>query len=486
MTAILDRAQRGVAEARERIRMADPYRLNGRVSELIGLVVESQGPPARIGERCTIHTHGHRAGRPPLDAEVVGFRSGHTLLMPLGDASGIGPGQTVVATGAPVRVPVGTGLLGRVLDGLGRPIDDGPAPRITREMPVDADPPSPLGRPPIETPVALGVRSLDGLNPCGLGQRLGIFAGSGVGKSTLLGMMARHTSADINVIGLIGERGREVREFLERDLGPEGLARSVVVVATSDQPALVRIKAAFVATTIAEFFRDEGADVLLMMDSVTRLAMAQREVGLAIGEPPATRGYTPSVFAVLPRLLERAGTSPAGSITGLYTVLVEGDDMNEPVADAVRGILDGHIVLSRALAHSGHYPAVDVLQSVSRLTGSLLTADERAAAARIRELMAAFRRAEDLIAIGAYVPGSDPLVDEAREKLPLIDGFLKQTVDEPYDRARVMERMIEIAGADTGQGPPGLPALEAVTGELVEGDGLTAPFDPLPPGAVVV
>jgi flagellum-specific ATP synthase len=483
MGALAETVADALAQGRARARDCDPYRLNGRVSELIGLVVESRGPAARVGERCEIHVGGHRTGHPPLDAEVVGFREGRTLLMPLGDPAGIGPGQTVVASGAAVRVDVGPGLLGRVLDGLGRPMDGLPAPATEARRRVDARPPSPMGRPPITRPIALGVRSLDGLIPCGTGQRLGIFAGSGVGKSTVLGMMARRTSADVNVIGLIGERGREVREFLERDLGPEGLARSVVVVATSDQPALVRIKAAFVATTVAEYFRDRGADVLLMMDSITRLAMAQREVGLAIGEPPATRGYTPSVFAMLPRLLERAGTSPHGSITGLYTVLVEGDDMNEPVADAVRGILDGHIVLSRDLAHRGHYPAVDVLQSVSRLTGALLSPAERASGDRLRELMAAHRRAEDLIAIGAYVPGSDPRVDEARAKLAGIEGFLRQSVDEPYSRAETMDRLLELAGADPA-GPP--PAGAALTGEVTGLPAVTGAFDPLPPGAQVV
>lgn len=473
----------GVRAARARVRNCDPYRMNGRVSELIGLVVESRGPSARVGERCEILTQGHRTGTPPLDAEVVGFRSGRTLLMPLGDPAGIGPGQTVVASGAALRVHVGRDLLGRVLDGLGRPIDGGPPLSEGRNRAIDAPPPPPMGRPPIEEPLSLGTRAIDGLLPCGRGQRLGIFAGSGVGKSTLLGMMARHTTADVNVIGLIGERGREVREFLERDLGPEGLARSVVVVATSDQPALVRIKAAFVATTIAESFRDEGADVLLMMDSVTRLAMAQREVGLAIGEPPATRGYTPSVFAMLPRLLERAGTSDRGSITGIYTVLVEGDDMNEPVADAVRGILDGHIVLSRHLAHRGHYPAVDVLQSVSRLTGSLFSREQRNAGDRLRELMAAYHRAEDSIAIGAYVPGSDPLIDEARAKHDAINAFLRQSVDEPHDRQTALDRVRALA-----EPPGGIPAgPPAGAGEVVDTPGaVTGAFNPLPPGAEVV
>jgi flagellum-specific ATP synthase len=465
--------------ARERLRALDPFRLNGRVSELIGLVVESRGPEASVGERCEILVPGHRAGRPPLQAEVVGFREGRTLLMPLGEPAGVGPGQTVVATGGAVRVDLGAGLLGRVLDGLGRPMDGLPAPSVEARRAVDAPPPDPLGRPPIRTPMELGVRAIDTLMPCGRGQRMGIFAGSGVGKSTLMGMMARGTSADVNVIALVGERGREVREFIEHDLGPEGLARSVVVVATSDQPALVRIKAAFVATAIAEFFRDRGADVLLMMDSVTRLATAQREVGLAIGEPPATRGYTPSVFAMLPRLLERAGTSPSGSITALYTVLVEGDDMNEPVADAVRSILDGHVVLSRELAHAHHYPAIDVLQSVSRLAPQLLSPEHLDAGGRLRGLMAAHKRAEDLIAIGAYVPGSDPRVDEARSKLEDILGFLRQGTGEPYSRDEALGRLLALAGAPgpvVGEAPP--PAAPP--------GGLTGGFDPLPPGAQVV
>jgi flagellum-specific ATP synthase len=464
--------------ARARLRRLDPYRLNGRVSELIGLVVESRGPEASVGERCEILLPGHRTGRPRLQAEVVGFREGKTLLMPLGDATGVGPGQTVVATGATVRVDLGTGLLGRVLDGLGRPIDGLAAPAIEARRPIDAPPPDVLGRPTIREPLPLGVRAIDALMPCGRGQRLGIFAGSGVGKSTLMGMMARGTSADVNVIALVGERGREVREFIEHDLGPEGLARSVVVVATSDQPALVRITAAFVATTIAEFFRDRGADVLLMMDSITRLATAQREVGLAIGEPPATRGYTPSVFAMLPRILERAGTAPVGSITGLYTVLVEGDDMNEPVADAVRSILDGHIVLSRELAHRHHYPAIDVLQSVSRLAPQLLSPEHLDAGGRLRGLLAAHRHAEDLIAIGAYIPGSDPRVDEARAKLADIEAFLCQAVGDPYSRDEALGRLLALAGSPgptVGDESPPAPAT-----------GLTGTFDPLPPGVEVV
>ncbi len=467
-----------LAPARERLRALDPYRLNGRICELIGLVVESRGPEAGVGERCEILLPGHRTGRPPLQAEVVGFREGRTLLMPLGDAAGIGPGQTVVATGGALRIDLGAGLLGRVLDGLGRPIDGGPAIHVEARRPIDAPPPDLLGRPTIRTPLPLGVRAIDALMPCGRGQRIGIFAGSGVGKSTTLGMMARGTSADVNVIALVGERGREVREFIEHDLGPEGLARSVVVVATSDQPALVRIKAAFVATTIAEYFRDGGADVLLMMDSVTRLATAQREIGLAIGEPPATRGYTPSVFAMLPRLLERAGTAPVGSITALYTVLVDGDDMNEPVADAVRSILDGHIVLSRELAHRNHYPAIDVLQSVSRLAPQLLAREHLDAGGRLRALLAAHRRAEDLIAIGAYIPGSDPTVDEARAKLGDIDAFLTQGTHDPYARDEALGRLLALTGA---AGP-----VVASVGPPTAAGSLTGAFDPLPPGVQVV
>ena len=360
----------GLEQATAALRDADLHRRHGRVIDLIGLIVEATGLEAEVGEVCTIETG---RGRSAVPAEVVGFRAGRTLLMALGEATGIGPGARVSASGRSLRVDVSDDLLGRTLDGLGRPLDDFGPMAPGRSRAVEASPPDPLTRPRITERVSLGVRALDALVPCGRGQRLGIFAGSGVGKSSLLGMIARSTSADVNVICLVGERGREVREFIERDLGPEGMARSVVIVATSDQPALVRIKAAFTATTIAEHFRDQGRDVMLMMDSVTRFAMAQREVGLAIGEPPATRGYTPSVFALLPKLLERAGTSPRGTITGLYTVLVDGDDMNEPIADAVRSILDGHVVLSRDLAHAGHYPAIDVLASVSRLVGEVVT-----------------------------------------------------------------------------------------------------------------
>jgi flagellum-specific ATP synthase len=426
----------------ERIADADLHERRGRVDDLIGLIVEATGLEAEVGEVCTVDT-GRR--RPPVPAEVVGFRAGRTLLMPLGEIHGIGPGHAVTATGQPVRVPVGDELLGRVIDGLGRPIDglEDALPAAARS--TQAAPPAALSRPRIEERVSLGVRAFDAFVPCGRGQRLGIFAGSGVGKSSLLGMIARSGTADVNVIALVGERGREVREFIERDLG-DAISRSVVVVATSDEPALLRIKAAFTATTVAEHFRAQGLDVMLMMDSVTRVAMAQREVGLAIGEPPATRGYTPSVFALLPRLLERTGTSPEGTITGLYTVLVDGDDFNEPIADSVRSILDGHVVLDRSLAHAGHYPAIDVLGSVSRLEGEVTSRHVREAGRRVRALLAAHREKADLISIGAYQPGTDPLVDEALVKRGAIDDFLRQRADEPSTAQQADEALCELAG----------------------------------------
>ena len=410
------------------------------MSNLIGLVVEATGLRAEVGELCTVS-----AGRTrrPVPAEVVGFRDGRTLLMPLGEMQGIGPGTPVSATGGAFQTPVGDALLGRVLDGLGRPIDDGPPLDTSELRSVAGQPPSPMHRTRITRRLELGVRALDTLVPLGCGQRLGIFAGSGVGKSTLLGSIARNTTAAVNVICLVGERGRELLEFLERDLG-SALAHSVVVVATSDQPALIRIKAAQVATTIAEHFRDAGHDVLLMMDSITRLAMAQREIGLAIGEPPATRGYTPSVFALLPRLLERAGTAGRGSITGLYTVLVEGDDMNEPIADAARSILDGHCVLSRALAHRNHYPAIDVLESVSRLADEVTTPEVRDAASALRRTLAAYRDKEDLITIGAYTPGADPLVDYAIAKLPAMEAFLRQPAGDATPAAGADELLMAL------------------------------------------
>jgi flagellum-specific ATP synthase len=432
-----------LARAVELVKEADLARRCGRVSDLIGLIIEATGLEVEIGEVCLV---GDERRREPVATEVVGFRGGQTLLMPLGELHGIGPGTSVNSTGTPFRVAVGEALLGRVIDGLGAPLDelappDGGAWRSTTAAPPDA-----LSRPRIHDRVGLGTRALDALIPCGRGQRLGIFAGSGVGKSSLLGMIARSTTAEVNVIALVGERGREVREFIERDLG-DALPHSVVVVATSDQPALVRIRAAFTATAIAEYFRDQGRHVMLMMDSVTRFAMAQREVGLAIGEPPATRGFTPSVFALLPKLLERAGTSPMGSITGLYTVLVDGDDMNEPIADAVRSILDGHIVLTRSLAHAGHYPAIDVLQSVSRLIDELVSPELREAGQRLRAALAAHREKEDLISIGAYKPGTDPVLDAAVALRPRIDAFLRQAVHEGSTTAEADAELLAL-GAD--------------------------------------
>jgi flagellum-specific ATP synthase len=454
----------------ELVSRSDLHGLRGRVNDLIGLIVEASGLEAEVGEVVLVEAG---RSREPVPAEVVGFRAGRTLLMPLGDLHGLAPGHRVTATGRPVSVPVGVELLGRVVDAFGRPLEGG-ALDARERRPIEGSPPDPLQRTRITEQVSLGVRALDTLVPCGRGQRLGIFAGSGVGKSSLLGMIARSTNADVNVICLVGERGREVRDFIERDLGEEGLSRSVVVVATSDQPALVRIKAALTATTIAEAFRDQGADVMLMMDSVTRFAMAQREVGLAIGEPPATRGYTPSVFAMLPKLLERSGTSDRGSITGLYTVLVDGDDFNEPIADAVRSILDGHVVLTRELAHAGHYPAVDVLQSVSRLTGEIQSPEARAAAQEVRSLLAAYKDKADLIAIGAYEPGTDPQTDRAIAARPAMEAFLRQKVDEPTSAHEATEILRDLAAA-TG-GPSGL-------ADLVADAAAPAAFDPHAPVA---
>lgn len=421
----------------------DPIRVEGKVAQVIGLVVESFGPQASLGELCEIRLGG---GRPPLSAEVVGFKDDRILLMPLGSLEGVKPGSPVIASGETLGVRVGPELLGRVLDGLGNPIDGlGPL-RCSGRAPLDATPPNPLTRARIRSVLPLGVRAMDGLLTCGEGQRIGIFAGSGVGKSTLLGMIARNAQADLNVIALIGERGREVREFLERDLGPEGLARSVVVVATSDQPALQRLKGAFVATAIAEHFRDQGRSVILMMDSVTRFAMAQREVGLAIGEPPATKGYTPSVFALLPRLLERSGTAEEGAITALYTVLVEGDDTNEPIADSVRGILDGHVILSRDLAAQNHYPAIDVLGSVSRVMTEIVSTDQLKAAGSLRETLAVFREARDLINIGAYAKGSNPSIDRAIANIDRVNQFLRQGVHEPMGFEATLQALCGLFG----------------------------------------
>ncbi len=421
------------------LRDFDPVRVNGKVIQIIGLTVESEGPDASIGDVCSIYPM--KGGKSVL-AEVVGFRDNRVLLMPLGELHAIGPGCDVVATGSPLTVQVGSELLGKVLDGLGRPLD---GTRLSVRMPhysTHNAPGNPLSRPRVTMPLGVGVRAIDGLLTVGQGQRIGIFAGSGVGKSTLLGMIARNTSADVNVIALIGERGREVLEFVEKDLGPEGLARSVVIVATSDQPALIRMKGALIATTIAEYFRDRGMNVMLMMDSVTRYAMALREVGLAIGEPPATRGYTPSVFAALPKLLERAGTGPTGSITAFYTVLVDGDDMNEPIADAVRGILDGHIVLHRNLANKGHFPAIDVLSSVSRVMKDIVSEDQQGAAEQLKKLLAVYRDSEDLINIGAYQRGSNAEIDKAIQYYDLIRNYTQQRTNEKVTLQEAQERLI--------------------------------------------
>lgn len=417
---------------------ADTMKLNGKITQIVGLVIESQGPNVTLGELCYIYP---RSQGEPIPAEVVGFRENRVLLMPVGEMQGIGPGCEVVSAHKTLKVSVGRQLLGRVLDGLGNPID-GKGPIISNtHYALTTAPPPPLTRRRITKKLSVGVRAIDSLLTLGRGQRVGIMAGSGVGKSTLLGMIARNTEADISVIALIGERGREVREFIERDLGEEGLKRAVVVVATSDQPALVRLKGAMTATAIAEFFRDQGMDVMLMMDSVTRFAMAQREVGLTVGEPPATRGYTPSVFAMLPKLLERSGTGDRGSITGIYTVLVDGDDMNEPIADAVRSILDGHIVLTRNLAAQNHYPAIDVLASVSRVMLEITEKEHVQSAQRLRTLLATYREAEDLINIGAYVQGSNGNIDKAIAVIDEIKKFLQQDVNENTPVAETVERL---------------------------------------------
>ncbi len=426
---------------RTELEKLDLIKYTGYVSQVIGLTIESVGPAVKIGEICRIYT---LKGQTPILAEVVGFKEKKVLLMPLGEMEGIGPGSKVEALGSTLEVKVGEQLLGRVLDGLGNPID-GKGPLDTNKAyPVVASPPNPLLRAKIEEPLSLGVKAIDGLLTCGNGQRIGIFAGSGVGKSTLLGMIARNTQADINVIALIGERGREVREFIENDLQEDGLKRSVLIVATSDQPALIRNKGALLATSIAEYFRDQGKNVILMMDSLTRFSMAQREVGLAIGEPPVTRGYTPSVFASLPKLLERSGTSDKGSITGLYTVLVDGDDMNEPIADTVRGILDGHIVLSRKIANKNHYPAIDVSASVSRVMPNIVSKEHVEKSNTIKELLSTYNSSEDLINIGAYVKGTNKKIDEAINKIDDINEFLKQDQQEKTEFSDVFDAMEQI------------------------------------------
>jgi len=414
----------------------------GRVSQVVGLTIESIGPEVGVGNTCYIKSD--KYGKNKVMAEVVGFKENKILLMPLGTMDGVAPGSIVEGMEKPMSIKVGNALLGRVLDGLGNPMDGKGPVDCEEEYSTANSPPDPLRRRRITENLTLGVKPIDGLLTIGKGQRVGIFAGSGVGKSTLMGMIARNTKADINVIALIGERGREVREFIEKDLGKEGLRRSVLVIATSDKPALVRLKAAQVATTIAEYFREKGEDVLLLMDSLTRYAMAQREVGLATGEPPVSRGYTPSVFSVMPKLLERAGTSDKGSITGLYTVLVDGDDLTEPVTDTARGILDGHIVLSRKLANKNHYPAIDVLASVSRVMSDIVSKEHKKAAFDIKRLMAVYSDAEDLINIGAYVKGSNPEIDEAVDRHKKIIDFLTQATDEKFEFEDTLNSMFDI------------------------------------------
>lgn len=424
------------------INQTKPTQEVGKIVQIIGLIIEADGPKASIGDLCYIY---NKLDSEPVWAEVVGFKEKKILLMPLGSMEGLMPGAVVMNSGSSMQIEVGPQLLGRVLDGLGRPIDNLGEINSQHFYSTHAEIINPLNRQLIRTPLSLGIRAIDGFITAGKGQRLGVFAGSGVGKSTTLAMMAKNTNADLNVIALIGERGREVREFIETTLGPEGMKRSIVVVATSEQPSLVKIKAGFVATAIAEYFRDQGKDVLFMLDSVTRIAMAQREVGLAVGEPPATRGYTPSVFALMPKLLERAGSNEHGTITGLYTVLVEGDDFNEPISDTARSILDGHIMLSRDLAHKNHYPAVDVLQSVSRVMKDVTQKEHVAAAGKIRTLLAAYKKNEDLINIGAYVNGSDAETDQAIRFMPDINKFLQQQVDEKTDYQTTVSALIQLS-----------------------------------------
>lgn len=420
----------------------NPIRINGKVTEIVGLMVEGSGPAASIGDICGIMPVNSDT---PLEAEVVGFKKGRVLLMPLQTIQGLGPGCKILSMGRKASIGVGNGLLGRVVDGLGNPIDNKGPIEFTDEYPIYADPINPLDRGRIVEPMDLGIRSLNALFTCGKGQRMGIFAGSGVGKSVLMGMIALNTKADVNVIGLIGERGREVREFLEKNLGEEGLKRSVVVVAASDMHPLVRMRAAYVATTISEYFRDQGNDVLLMVDSLTRFAMAQREVGLSVGEPPTTKGYTPSVFSLLPKLLERSGiVEGVGSVTGLYTVLVEGDDFNEPVSDAARSILDGHITLSRSLAHKNHYPAIDVLQSISRVMIDIVNKEQKEKANELLRIVATYKKAEDLINIGAYVQGSNPEIDFAVKMIDKVNAFLRQNIGERIDFASAVNQLIEL------------------------------------------
>jgi flagellum-specific ATP synthase len=432
----------GLEKYRRCVDSACTIQAQGKVTDIVGLVIEAQGPMSRLGTVCDIYTQGdHRK----ISAEVLGFRGNKVMMMPLEEMRGIGPGCPIVARRQRAVIPVGSGLLGRVIDGLGNPIDGKGPIAAESEYPIYGMPVNPLSRKRITRPLDLGIRAINGLLTLGCGQRIGIFAGSGVGKSVLLGMIARKTAADVNVIALIGERGREVNEFIDKELGAQGLKRSVIVVATSDHLPLIRMRGAFIATAIAEFFRDQGRHVNFMMDSVTRFAMAQREIGLALGEPPTTKGYTPSVFTLLPKLCERAGTAAnSGTITGLYTVLVEGDDTNEPIADALRSILDGHINLSRDLANQAHYPAIDILGSVSRVMEDIIDAKQRQCARKLKEIMATYRKAEDLINIGAYVAGSNPKIDYAIAMIEKINRYLRQDIDETSPFNECIAQLVDL------------------------------------------
>jgi flagellum-specific ATP synthase len=430
-----------LAGYREDLERISPLRWTGQVTDVVGLLVESRGPGAAIGDFCEIATESGRRIR----TQVIGFRAGRVLSMPLEEIDGLQAGATVEARGEEARVEVGPDLLGRVVDGFGKPIDDGPPIRALDAYSLYGTSGNPLEREHIVTPLVTGIRAIDALLPCGQGQRMGIFGGSGVGKSTLLGAMSRQNSADVSVIAMIGERNREVRGFLEHELGPEGRKRSVVVVATSERPAPLRVRACFLALAVAEYFRDQGSSVLLVMDSVTRLAMAQREIGLAAGEPPSQKGYTPSVFNLLPRVLERAGNFKRGSITGFFTVLVEGDDFNEPICDAVRAILDGHIILSRQLAAEGHYPAIDILNSVSRLTSQIAMPPQKEAALRLRQALAVYRDSQDLIQLGAYVAGSNPVLDSSIRLRPELMEFLRQDHALNSSRQETLARLDQLA-----------------------------------------
>ncbi|MGN0650714.1 MAG: flagellar protein export ATPase FliI [Oscillospiraceae bacterium] len=432
---------------REAVTKSDTFRYMGKIEKIVGMTIEASGPQCSIGDVCRIYSKDMKTH---IRAEVVGFNKEKVLLMPYTEIEGIGPGSIVDNTGDKLNVRAGEGLIGRIVDAAGNPLDGGGEIDYTDEVSITGTPANPFERPPIKETIQLGVKAIDGLLTMGKGQRMGIFAGSGVGKSTLMGMIARKVKADVNVIALVGERGREVREFIERDLGPEGMARSVLVVATSDQPAMMRSKCPLTATAIAEYFMKQGKDVLLMMDSLTRYAMALREVGLSTGEPPIARGYTPSIYSNLPKLLERAGNFPQGSITGIYTVLVEGDDTNEPIADTVRGIIDGHIILSRKIAAQNHYPAIDILPSVSRLMSEIVTNEHKAAAGKLRNLLSLYNNNSDLISIGAYKHGTNPALDEAIRKIDKINEFLMQEVGEAYTYEETVQLLYKAVGDEKG------------------------------------